>query len=111
MAPNKVSGLVFNKTEKTNPVFSVDVFVGVPLPGQKRMLLRNDFAVEERRQRRKLLCQALDLEVAAQIRILEVDVLKKIGRTFVAKIVNDVRHNIRSSRESLLSESSYLDPL
>ena len=58
-------------------MFSIDVLVGVPLPGQKRMLLRDDLSVEKRRQRRKLLRQTLDLQVAAQICVFEVDVLKE----------------------------------
>jgi len=48
-------------------VFPIDVFVGVPLAGQKWMLLGDDLSVEKRRQRRELLRQAFDLEVVAQI--------------------------------------------
>jgi hypothetical protein len=61
----------------THPVFSVDVLVCVPLSREEWVLLGNDFAVEERRQRWVLLRQALDLQVAAQVRVVQVHVLKR----------------------------------
>ena len=54
----------------------VDLLVGVPLPGEERVLLADDLAVEERRQRRELLGQTLDLQVAAEVSALEVNVLE-----------------------------------
>jgi len=53
----------------------VHVLVRVPLPSEERVLLGDDFAVEEGRQRRVLLRQALDLQVAAEVGALQVHVL------------------------------------
>ena len=70
-----------------DPVFPVNIFVGVPLPGQKRMLLGDDLAVEERRQSRELLRESLDLEVAAQIRVIKVNVLQQRRSVWVQNLL------------------------
>ena len=54
----------------------VNVLVRVPLPGEERILLADDLAVEERRQRGVFLGQTLDLEVAAQVALLKVNELQ-----------------------------------
>ena len=65
------------------PVFSVYIFVCVPLSREEWMLPADDLSVKEGGERRVLLRQTLDLEVAAQKRILQVNVLKKNGTIFV----------------------------
>ncbi len=58
------------------PVLLVHVLVCVPLASEERVLLADDLPVEEGRQRRVLLRQALDLEVSAQEGVLQVHVLQ-----------------------------------
>lgn len=55
----------------------VDILVGVPLAGQEGVLPGDDLAVEEGRQRGELFRETLDLQVAAEIAVLLVHVLKK----------------------------------
>lgn len=65
-----------DKMSKTNPVLLVNILVSVPLAGQKRVLLRNYLAVEERRQCRKLLRETLDFQIATQVTVFLVHVLQ-----------------------------------
>ena len=53
----------------------VDVFVCIPLPCQERVLLADDFTVEECCQKRVLLSQTFNAEVATKVGVLLVDVL------------------------------------
>ena len=58
-------------------MFAVDIFVGVPLACQERVLRANDLAIEERSQRRVFLRKTSDLEVAAQVGIGGVNMLRQ----------------------------------
>lgn len=62
----------------THPVFAVDVLVGVPFARQKRIAPRDDFAVEERRQHRIFGCEAGDFQIAAQVGVFLVDMLRNL---------------------------------
>lgn len=57
-------------------MLAVDILVGVPLPGQKRIALGDDLGVEKRGEGREFGCKAGDLQVAAQEAVLLVDVLQ-----------------------------------
>ena len=57
----------------------VDLLVRVPLPREERVLPTDDLAVEEGGERGVLLSQALDLEVAAEERAIQVNVLERKG--------------------------------
>ena len=59
------------------PMFSVNIFVSIPLSGQKWMLFADDFPVEKRRQSGIFVRQAFDFEISAQVRAFQVDMLKK----------------------------------
>ena len=58
-------------------MFSVNIFVSIPLSGQKWMLFADDFSVEKRRQSGIFVRQAFDFEISAQVRAFQVDMLKK----------------------------------
>jgi hypothetical protein len=58
-------------------VLFVDIFISVPLPRQKRVLLADDLSIEECCQERILLRQSFDSKIATKIRILFVYVLKR----------------------------------
>ena len=53
----------------------IDILISIPFPRQKRVLSANYLAIEERRQCRKFFRQAFDLQVAADVGVLHVDVL------------------------------------
>jgi hypothetical protein len=59
------------------PVLLIDVFVGVPLPRQKRILLADYFPVKERGKRGVLFRQSVDLQIPAEIRVFFVYVLQE----------------------------------
>lgn len=56
-------------------MFLINILISIPLPGQKRVLLTYDLAIEESGQRRILISESIDLQIAAQVRILLVDML------------------------------------
>lgn len=67
-------------------MFFINILVGIPLSRQKWIFLRDYLAVEERRQSRKLLGEALNLQVTAQVTVVFVDMLN------VQKITTIVRY-------------------
>lgn len=68
-------GVVLKRPEFA-PVFPVNFLVGIPFPREKRVLPADDLSVEERCERRVLLRKALDLQVAAEVRVGLVHMLK-----------------------------------
>jgi len=65
----------------TYPVFPIHIFVRVPFAGEKRMLFADDFPVEKGDHLRVFVRQVFDLQVATQVRVLLVYMLK-MGNSF-----------------------------
>lgn len=57
-------------------MFLVDFLVRIPFAREEWILLADDLAVKKRCERRVLLRQALDLQVAAEVGVRFVNVLK-----------------------------------
>ena len=69
----------------------IDILIGVPLPGQEWMLAADDLPVEERGERGVLFCQTLDLQVAAQVSIVEVNVLLNKVKSASVKLMGRLK--------------------
>lgn len=55
---------------------SVHIFICIPLPGQERVLLADDLAIEEGCQNRVLICQTFYFQVTTQVGVFQVNLLK-----------------------------------
>lgn len=59
--------LVVHESGKLTKMLSIDFLVGVPLSGEKGILLRNNLPIEERRERGELEGQSSYFEVTAKV--------------------------------------------
>lgn len=58
-------------------MFFIYIFISVPFSCQKRESFANDLSIKECGECRELFSQPLDFQVAAQVRVLLVDMLEK----------------------------------
>lgn len=86
-------GVVLKRPEFA-PVFPVNFLVGIPFPREKRVLPADDLSVEERCERRVLLRKALDLQVAAEVRVGLVHMLASRGSETAAVLLRAILVNI-----------------
>lgn len=84
----------FQPHNHTYPVFSVDVFVSIPLPCQKWVFLWDNFTIKKCRQHGILECESRNLQIATQVWVFFVNVLKyddaKSGWFFVVFVSDTI---------------------
>ena len=93
---------VGNEGIELTPMLPIDVLVRFPFACEKRIPLRDDLGIEERRQNGILIDQASDAQVSAYVRTFEIHVMEDhidvVGFSLGFLVAGETRRRTESGR-------------